>query len=211
MINLFLLQATQGTNSLSLSLAIPILTALLTTGTTFGTMLVKDIFVQNKKDRALFLKERLESCYTPLYLKMRTRADFSVGFLRDEINDLILSKGHLLNIALLEKYSEIYDLEKVALSSYDHTQKIISDINQFREEINTLDRKTKSYNQNYEMYDQRIKDYLELAKKSDDVYRQKEEKYIDEVKALRENIEDEYKELVVQYYRYYKTETKKYE
>lgn len=211
MINLFLLQATQGTNSLSLSLAIPIFTAILTTGTTFATMLVKDIFVQNKKDRALFLKERLESCYTPLYLKMRTRTDFSVGFLRDEINDLILSKGHLLNIALLEKYSKIYDLEKVALSSYDHTQNIISDINQFKEEINTFDRKTESYNQNYEMYNQRIKDYLVLAKKSDDVYRLKEEKYLDEVKALREMIEDEYKELVVQYYRYYKTDIKKYE
>lgn len=91
-------------------------------------------------------------------------------------------------------------LEKVAIASYDHTKKILSDIDGFKAEIEKLDVKSENYNKYIDMYNNRIQDYLELAKQSTDVYGQKEEKYLDGVKALREKIENEYKELVTQYY-----------
>lgn len=54
-----------------------------------------------------------------LHLKLQTRKDFSVGFLKEEINDTIVKYGYLLDVPLLQEYITVYDLEIKALQGLD--------------------------------------------------------------------------------------------
>lgn len=95
-----------------MQLFIPIITAALTALTTFSTMFIRDILVQNKREKRHLLKERLEKCYTPIYLSLKSKNKIEPGFLEANIAIIVVSYGHLLSMELLNTYIELLEVER---------------------------------------------------------------------------------------------------
>ena len=101
----------------NVSLFIPIVTAVVTAGTTFLTMYIKDISFQKKKENTNFIKEKLEKCYTPLYIKLKVKEHFVPNFVSEEMHEIISKHGHYLPLRLLNQYADLVLLEKRLIDS----------------------------------------------------------------------------------------------
>lgn len=93
-----------------MQLYIPIIAAVLSALSAIGTMILKDIVYQNKKDSKSLLKERLEKCYTPVFLTLKNRNKDHMNDPNEFLNDIepyITLQGHLLSAHTLDKYIEL--------------------------------------------------------------------------------------------------------
>ncbi|MGP3788529.1 hypothetical protein [Paenibacillus sp. 1A_MP2] len=91
-----------------MQLYIPIITAILTALTTIGSLIIKDIIFQNKRDSKTLMKERLEKCYTPVYLLLKSKHyENDVDLFLKEIGGIMAQHAHLLSTNSLINYNEV--------------------------------------------------------------------------------------------------------
>jgi hypothetical protein len=188
-------------------LFIPLITAVLTAITTFLTVLIKEKLFQNTKDKNSFIGQRLQNCYTILHLKLQTKKNFSVGFLKGEVNDIIVKYGYLLDVPLLKEYIVVYDLEIKALQILDLNKELMSKIDDIKSKIDSLDKSNSMYDKYFELYTANWNEYINQSQQVIELYGKAEEKYIEGVKNFRNNLEMSYKSLIKQYFGYFNTDT----
>jgi hypothetical protein len=192
----------------TLVLFIPLITAILTAITTFLTMLIKEKLFQRSRDKNNFIEQRLQNCYTVLLLKLQTSKDFKVGFLKNEINEIIVKNGYLLDLGLLNEYIDAYSLEMKALQYLELNKQHMSLIDDIKNKINALDKNDSAYKTTFESYTKEWKDCINQSQEVVDLYGKSEDNYINAVNSFRCNLETSYNELINQYYKYYNSDKK---
>ncbi|PWW00795.1 hypothetical protein DFQ01_112148 [Paenibacillus cellulosilyticus] len=85
----------------------PLITAILTAFTTYIPFYMKDVIQSKKKNKQALTKERLEKCYTPLYLRLRSLTDMQPGNVREWLEPILAGHGYLISEALMNLYVQV--------------------------------------------------------------------------------------------------------